>query len=330
MTDFSLRLASDRSGLAAELPSPSKNGRIAVLIPCHNEEAAIRHVVRGFKAALPDAVVHVYDNASTDRTANLAVTEGAVIGFEPSRGKGRVVRRMFADVEADVYVLVDGDATYDPADAATMIQLLQSRNLDMVIGARKASESEAYRPGHQFGNRLLNRVVAELFGDGVSDLLSGYRAFSRRFVKSFPGLATGFEIETELTVHALELGLPLAEVETVYRSRPVGSNSKLATVRDGARIAVVIGMLYKNERPLFFFGVVALILSVAAMLVGAPVIVTFADTGLVPRLPSAVLATGLSIMAALAFVTGLVLDTVTRGRKELKRLAYLSQGTAKS
>ncbi len=329
MSEPIVGVASGRLSCLAGTPAVARGTRVAVLVPCHNEEAAIAQVVRGFRAALPSAKVHVYDNASTDRTADVASTEGALIGFEPSKGKGRVVRRMFADVDADVYVLVDGDATYDPADAAAMIELLQSRNLDMVIGVRKTTERQAYRRGHRFGNRMLNRVVAKLFGDGISDLLSGYRVFSRRFVKSFPGLATGFEIETELTVHALELGLPVAEMESTYRSRPEGSNSKLATLKDGARIATVIALLYKNERPLLFFGVMALALALGAALVGVPVIVTFAETGLVPRLPSAVLATGLTLMSALAFVTGLVLDTVTRGRREVKRLAYLSQTAAR-
>lgn len=330
MSETVVRLATERLSLVAAPHGPDRNTRIAVLVPCYNEEAAIGQVVRGFKASLPKATVHVFDNASSDRTAHVASAEGARIGFEALKGKGRVVRRMFADVEADVYVLVDGDATYDPAVAGDMIDLLQSRNLDMVIGVRKATERRAYRRGHQFGNRLLNRVVAQLFGDGVSDLLSGYRVFSRRFVKSFPGQATGFEIETELTVHALELGLPVGEIETVYRSRPAGSSSKLTTLKDGLRIAAVIVILYKNERPLLFFGLVSLTLAFAAGLVGVPVIVTFAETGLVPKLPSAILATGLSLMAALAFVAGLVLDTVTRGRKEIKRLAYLAQSAAGS
>jgi hypothetical protein len=298
--------------------------RIAVLVPCYNEAATVEDVVRDFKTALPDARVYVYDNNSTDETAARATAAGAIVRLETRQGKGNVVRRMFADVEAEVYVLVDGDGTYDASAATKMVEMILDGSLDMVNGARVAATGSAYRLGHAFGNRLLTKVVAVIFGNGIGDMLSGYRALSRRFVKSFPALAGGFEIETELTVHALELRLPVAEVATSYRNRPKGSQSKLRTFRDGLRILHTIVLLVKEERPLQFFSTTAFALTLASVVLALPLIATFFETGLVPRLPTAVLVTGLMILAFMSVVAGLVLDTVTHGRRELKRLHYLS------
>lgn len=298
--------------------------RVAVLVPCYNEEAAIAQVVEQFRAALPAASIHVYDNNSKDRTAEAAREAGAIVGNETQQGKGHVVRRMFADVEADIYLLVDGDATYDAPSAPKMIAKLLSENLDMVVGRRVEQDQDSYRRGHRFGNRVLTGFVAQVFGRAFDDILSGYRVFSRRFVKSFPALSTGFEIETELTVHALELGMPVGEVETPYYARPAGSQSKLNTWRDGFRILWTILSLYRGERPLPFFAVIAVILATLAIVLATPVVVTFLETGLVQRLPTAILTMGLMVLAFLSFASGLILDTVTRGRHELKRLAYLS------
>jgi glycosyltransferase involved in cell wall biosynthesis len=298
--------------------------RIAVLIPCYNEAEAIAGVVRAFAAALPEAAIYVYDNNSRDQTREVAAQAGAIVRTETFQGKGNVVRRMFADVEAEVYVLVDGDGTYDAPSARGMVDQLLENSLDMVNGARVPVAAAAFRPGHVLGNRMLTGTVALIFGDRLKDMLSGYRVMSRRFVKSFPALAAGFETETELTVHALELRLPLAEVQTPYRDRPPGSVSKLRTYRDGFRILRTIFFLVKEERPLQFFSGVALALFAASILLGAPVVAEFVRTGLVPRFPTAILATGLMIMAAVGFVAGLILDTVTVGRREMKRLHYLS------
>jgi glycosyltransferase involved in cell wall biosynthesis len=297
--------------------------RVAVLIPCYNEAEAITGVVEQFRAALPNASTYVYDNNSTDATRERASQAGAIVRTETFQGKGNVVRRMFADIEAEVYVLVDGDGTYDAHSAAAMVEHLLSNSLDMVNGARVAVTSTAYRPGHVMGNKMLTGTVALIFGDRLSDMLSGYRVFSRRFVKSFPALASGFETETELTVHALELRLPIAEMPTPYRDRPEGSQSKLRTFRDGFRILRTIMLLVKEERPLQFFSSVALLLSVTSLALGWPLLMTFLETGLVPRLPTAVAATGLMILASVSFVTGLILDTVTLTRREMKRLHYL-------
>ena len=302
----------------------SETTRIAVLIPCFNEAAAIAAVVGGFKAALPDAKIYVFDNNSTDQTISVAAAAGALVRKESLQGKGNVVRRMFADVEADVYVMVDGDSTYDPECAESMVRLLLTERLDMVVAARVASENAAYRQGHRFGNRLLTLVVSHLFGKRFTDMLSGYRAFSRRFVKSFPAMSDGFETETELTIHALELSLPVAEIETPYSVRAKGSASKLQSYSDGLKILRLILVLYKNERPLQFFSAIAAVLFTVALCLGVPVVLTFIETGLVPRQPTAILATGLVLLSALSFVTGLILDTVTRGRREIRRLAYLS------
>jgi glycosyltransferase involved in cell wall biosynthesis len=300
------------------------NPVIAVLIPCHNEEAAIGKVVQDFLRVLPQAAIFVYDNNSSDQTRAIAQRAGAIVRCEPLQGKGNVVRRMFADIEADIFVLVDGDDTYDAASAPRLIDLLVTQALDMVNGARVASSQAAYRAGHQFGNALLTGLVARIFGNRLTDMLSGYRVFSRRFVKSFPALTAGFETETEFTVHALQLRMPIAEVPTPYRERPVGSVSKLRTYRDGWRILRTIFTLIKQEKPLQFFAVVSAALGVLSAGLALPVIRTYFATGLVPRLPTAVLSMGIMLLAFLSLVCGLVLETVTRGRNEAKRLAYLN------
>lgn len=298
---------------------------VAVLIPCYDEERAIATVIADFRAALPHAAIYVYDNNSDDRSVELAAAAGAVVRREKHQGKGNVVRRMFTDVEADVYILVDGDATYDAPSAPRMIAHLLAERLDMVVAVRVDSGPAAYRPGHRAGNRLLTRFVANVFGEAFTDMLSGYRVFSRRFVKSFPALSGGFEIETELTVHALELGLPVSELRTPYYSRPAGSESKLSTWRDGWRILWTIMRLYRSERPLPFFGGLGLSLAVISIGIAIPIFVTYVEQGIVPRLPTAILSTGLMLIAVLSVACGLILDTVTRGRRELKRLAYLAQ-----
>jgi glycosyltransferase involved in cell wall biosynthesis len=299
--------------------------RIAVLVPCYNEEAAIGKVVGDFRAALPEAAIYVYDNNSADRTVEVAEKAGAVVRRELHQGKGRVVRRMFTDVDADVYVLVDGDATYDAPSARAMIDKLMRDRLDMVCAIRVDSEQAAYRPGHRFGNRLLTGFVAHVFGQSFTDMLSGYRVFTRRFVKSFPALAGGFEIEAELTIHALELELPVGELRTPYYSRPQGSVSKLSTWRDGARILRTILRLYRAERPLALFTGIGVSLGIVSIGLAIPIFVTYLQEGVVPRLPTAVLSTGLMVLAFLSIACGLILDTVTRGRRELKLLAYLAQ-----
>jgi glycosyltransferase involved in cell wall biosynthesis len=297
---------------------------IAVLIPCFNEQETIGAVVSAFKSQLPAATTFVYDNASTDLTIERARAAGAIVRTEPLRGKGHVVRRMFADVEADVYVLVDGDNTYDAASAQALIAALVRESLDLVSAVRVDSSEKAYRRGHRFGNWLLTYLVAQLFGKRFTDMLSGYRVMSRRFVKSFPALSGGFEIETELTVHALQMRIPIAEVPTPYRERPPGSSSKLRTVSDGVRIMRTIAYLLKEEKPLEFFGMMGAVLALLSLVLGIPVITEFLRTGLVPRLPTAVLATGLMMLASLSVACGLILQTVTRGRVEQKRLCYLS------
>jgi glycosyltransferase involved in cell wall biosynthesis len=304
--------------------NPPESHRIAVLVPCYNEEKAIAKVVADFRAALPHAPVYVYDNNSQDRTVEVAREAGAVVRRELHQGKGHVVRRMFTDVEADIYVLVDGDATYDAPSVRAMIDRLFEDRLDMVVASRVDQEVAAYRPGHRAGNWLLTSFVTVVFGRAFTDMLSGYRVFSRRFVKSFPVLSGGFEIETELTVHALELELPVAEVETPYYARAVGSASKLNTWSDGFRILWTIGRLYRSERPLQFFSAIAGVLAIVAIVLAIPIVATFLREGIVPRFPTAILATGLMLAALLSFVAGLILDTVTRGRRELKLLAYLA------
>jgi glycosyltransferase involved in cell wall biosynthesis len=299
--------------------------RIAVLVPCYNEGIAVAKVVRDFRAALPEAVVYVYDNNSDDDTSAVAASAGAVVRKETHQGKGNVVRRMFADVDADIYVLVDGDATYDAPSSRAMIARLVEDRLDMVVAKRVDQEQAAYRLGHRAGNRLLTAFVAHVFGRTVSDMLSGYRVFSRRFVKSFPVLSGGFEIETELTVHALELGLPAAELPTPYYARPPGSVSKLSTWGDGIRILRTIVKLYRSERPLPFFSGVGLSLAIVSIGLAIPIVLTYLREGIVPRFPTAILSTGLMLSALLAVACGLILDTVTRARREVKLLTYLAQ-----
>ena len=297
---------------------------IAVLVPCYNEERAIAKVVGDFRAALPGAAVYVYDNNSTDGTVEAAQRAGAVVRRETHQGKGHVVRRMFNDIEADVYVLVDGDATYDAPSAPKLVAKLLDDRLDMVVGSRIDNEAAAYRPGHRTGNFMLSGFITHIFGRAFTDILSGYRVFSRRFVKSFPILSGGFEIETELTVHALELELPVGEVPTPYYARPAGSASKLSTWHDGFRILWTVLKLYRAERPLALFGSLGLALAIMAVGLAIPVFITYVEQGLVPRLPTAVLSTGLMVVAMLSIACGLILDTVTRGRREAKLIAYLA------
>ena len=298
--------------------------RIAVLLPCYNEEAAIGATVEGFREALPGAAIYVYDNNSRDRTREVAAAAGAVVRTETQQGKGHVVRRMFADIEADVYIMADGDLTYDPDAAPEMVRMISADRLDMVVGTRRHEEAEAYRGGHVLGNKVFTRLLSGLFGRSFSDIFSGYRVFSRRFVKSFPVLSEGFEIETEMSVHALELRMPVGEVETRYLARPEGSHSKLSTFRDGWRILKTIVTLYRIERPVLFFGGIGALLLLVALILVVPLAFTYLETGLVPRFPTAILATGITIVAVLSFFAGLVLDTVTRGRREMRRLAYLA------
>ena len=297
--------------------------KIAVLLPCYNEETAIVQTVAGFRAALPDATIYVYDNNSSDRTVEVARAAGAIVRTERMQGKGNVVRRMFADIDADIYVMADGDATYEAAAAPALVARLIDEQLDMVVGARKSEIEEAYRRGHRLGNKLLTGMLTQVFGRSFTDILSGYRVFSRRFVKSFPVLSAGFEIETEISVHALELKMPTAEVVTAYAARPEGSVSKLSTYSDGWRILKTIAMLARFERPLAFFGFVGLVFALMAVFLSVPLVLTYLDTGQVPRFPTAILATGLVILAFLNFFAGLILDTVVRGRREVRRLAYL-------
>jgi glycosyltransferase involved in cell wall biosynthesis len=328
------KLRGDLAGMAEALAEFAKSEfpqtepaqpRIAVLVPCFNEEAAIASVVADFRKALPSAEIFVYDNNSSDRTIAVARDAGALVRSEKRQGKGHVVRRMFADVDADIYVLVDGDATYDAASVPRMIDTLLSDHLDMVVGLRIDQAEAAYRAGHRAGNRLLTGFLSSVFGKAFTDILSGYRVFSRRFVKSFPVLSDGFEIETELSVHALELSLPTAEIETPYYARPEGSVSKLNTWRDGFRILGTILKLYRSEKPLRFFTSIGIFLALNSIGFAIPVFITYFEQGIVPRLPTAVLSMGLMVLAMLSLSCGLVLDTVTRGRREMKLLAYLSQ-----
>ena len=312
-----------------EPPFPAGPRRIAVVVPCRNEAAAVAQVVSGFRAALPGCIVYVYDNASTDGTAEVARAAGAVVRREARPGKGGVVRRMFAEVDADVYIMVDGDATYDASRAPEMVAMLVNDDLDMVTAVRDAEgEAAAYRRGHRLGNRAFNFLLGAIFGERPTDMLSGYRAFSRRFVKSFPLAARGFEIETELTVHALELRIPTAEIATRYVARPEGTQSKLNKWRDGLRILGTMATLFRDVRPLPFFGILSGLFALGGLALGTEVVVEFMRTGLVPRLPTAVLATGLMLLASLALVCGVILDSVARGRREAKRLAYLAAGAA--
>jgi glycosyltransferase involved in cell wall biosynthesis len=298
--------------------------RVAVIIPCYNEAVTIADVVTRFRAALPEAVIYVYDNNSKDETTAQARAAGAVVRSESRQGKGHVVRRMFADVEADAYIMVDGDGTYDASAAAKLVQQLADENLDMLVGARVETAQAAYRRGHRTGNRLITGTITRLFGRAFDDILSGYRVFSRRFVKSFPALSGGFEIETELTIHALQLSMPVAEVPLPYAERPEGSVSKLSTWSDGFRILRTILRLLKDERPMLFFGAIGAVAGLLSLLLGIPVVIEFIRTGLVPRLPTAVLAMGLTLIGVLCVFAGAILDSVARGRREMKRLIYLA------
>ncbi len=299
------------------------HARIAVLIPCFNEEATVEKVVGNFRSSLPQAKIYVYDNNSTDQTVPRARRAGAIVRSEDQQGKGHVIRRMFSDIEADIYVVVDGDDTYDASAAPQLIDTLVENSLDMVNGRRVDQTREAYRTGHRFGNWLLTTLVTTFFGERTSDMLSGYRVLSRRFVKSFPALAMGFEIETELTVHALELHMPIRDVDTRYRQRPAGSTSKIHTVRDGIKITKTVALLIKEERPFEFFSGIAAVLIIGSLIGGYPLLTEYWETGLVPRFPTAILLTGIVILAFLSFFSGVILATVTVGRRERKRLAYL-------
>lgn len=301
--------------------------RVVLVVPCYNEQATVKSVVRDFRAAMPELAVYVFDNCSNDNTAQIARAEGALVVSVSLPGKGNVVRRMFADIEADVYVMVDGDATYDAASVRGLVDKLLDEHLDMVVGCRQtetADAGSAYRRGHQWGNRVLTQSVVNIFGGDFTDMLSGYRAFTRRYVKSFPALSQGFETETELTVHALELRMPQGELLTPYGVRPEGSESKLSTYRDGWQILKTIGRLYISERPFAFFGICAALLALVAVLLSVPLLIDYLQDGLVPRLPTAVLSASMMISALLSFSCGLILDNVTRGRHEMKRLAYLA------
>lgn len=298
--------------------------RIAILVPCFNEATTIAAIVRDFRACLPQAQVYVFDNNSTDNTAQIAREAGAVVRQVPMQGKGSVVRRMFADVEADAYVMVDGDATYDASAAPRLVARLLGEGLDMVVGSRVSSEQDAYRFGHRFGNGLLTGFVAAIFGRTFTDILSGYRVFSRRYVKSFAAHSAGFEIETELTVHALELRMPVAEMETAYGSRPEGSVSKLSTYRDGLRILMTILRLFKSEKPLAFYSIAFAAFALSSIYLAVPLVRTYLQTGLVPRQPTAVLCTALMLFGVVLLACGIILDAVTKSRVEQKRFAYLA------
>ena len=305
----------------------SDTPRIAVLLPCYNEEKAIAQTIAGFRDVLPEAKIYVYDNNSSDRTSAVAAAAGAIVRFEPLRGKGSVVRRMFADVEADFYIMADGDATYDAAAAPHMIARARDENLDMIVGCRQTQDVAAYRSGHRFGNRLLTNILSSFFGRSFTDILSGYRVFSRRFVKSFPAFASGFEIENEISVHALRMRMPVGEVDTAYFARPEGSTSKLSTYRDGFVILSTILNLVRLERPLLFFGLIGVSLALFSVVLSIPIAITYLQTGLVPRFPTLILIAAIMLLAFLVAFTGLILDTVVRGRREALRMQYLSLQT---
>jgi glycosyltransferase involved in cell wall biosynthesis len=293
---------------------------VAVIIPCHNEAVSIGKVVDKFRRFLPNAAIYVYDNNSKDNTREVALKAGAIVREEELQGKGNVVRRMFSDIDADYYILIDGDDTYDVSASLDLLQCAIEKNLDMVNGARVSSDKDAYRPGHMFGNKMLTKIVSFVFGDRIKDMLSGFRVFSRRFVKSFPALSSGFEIETELTIHALELKMPIAEISTQYKGRPEGSESKLRTYRDGLMILKMIAMLIKEERPLQFFLLLSVVLGSVSIVLAWPIVGEYLKTGLVPRFPTAILSSAIMLLAFLSLFTGMVLDTVTHGRQKMKRM----------
>ena len=308
---------SDIQGTAATLS-------VAVLLPCYNEGLCIRHVVEDFRKVLPAATIYVYDNRSTDNTSDEARAAGAVVRAENWPGKGNVVRRMFSDIDADIYVMADGDGTYDASVADHMVQTLVNDHLDMVVGTRRDVYANAHRLGHGFGNRLFNGMYRSLFGPLFNDIFSGYRVFSRRFVKSFPAVSSAFEIETEMSVHASQLRMPIAEIATDYGARQEGSVSKLHTFRDALRIMFTFLILFKEIHPARFFAVLATGLLLLAVLLAVPIVLTFLETGLVPRFPTAILATGIVLLASIFMVSGLILDSVARGRLEQKRIWYMT------
>lgn len=311
--------------ISAQLLQIPKHLKIAVLLPCYNEEQTIAAVVSDFRRAIPQAEIYVFDNASTDRTSFMAQAAGASVIRETHKGKGHVVRRMFAEVEADVYLMADGDGTYDAASAPELIALMLRERADMAIGARANIIQDAGRKGHAFGNRLFNSLYKRLFSNDYKDIFSGYRVFSRRFVKSFPALSKGFEIETEMSVHASELAMPVVEIELPYGKRPEGSTSKLNSVRDGLKILRTFVRLLKETHPVRFYGSLALCAMLLSLGLGAPIIMTYMETGLVPRFPTAILSMGLALMAVILSACGMILDSVAQGRIETKRLAYLMQ-----
>lgn len=319
----------------AAIPSASLDSRvkaasmrIAILIPCLNEGPSIAQVVTDFQLALPTATIFVYDNCSTDNTVAEAARAGAIVCSEPWPGKGNVVRRMFADIDADLFVMVDGDGTYDATVAVEMVKRLLKDHLDMVVGIRMNVYEHAHRRGHGFGNLVFNKLYRNLFGPRFTDIFSGYRVFSRRFVKSFPAVSSGFEIETEMSVHASQLRMPIAEIPTKYNSRLKGSTSKLHTFRDAFRILITFVLLFKEISPIRFYGAIAVLLSSSSLIISLPLLMTYIETGLVPRLPTAVLAMGMMLLAAISLVSGVILDSVARGRLEYKRLIYLSMPPA--
>ncbi|MGE3247546.1 MAG: glycosyltransferase [Beijerinckiaceae bacterium] len=325
------KLAADlrRAGAGESSPSQAASSepnapRVAVVIPCYNEATTIADVIADFRTHLPQAVIAVFDNASTDGTGDAARAAGADVYLEPRRGKGNVVRRMFAEIDADVYLMVDGDGTYEAAAAPKLVSMIVDDRLDMAIGARANVTNNAHRTGHAFGNRLFNRLFAGLFGQSYCDIFSGYRAFSRRLVKSFPALSSGFEIETELSVHASQMRLPVAEFETKYSPRPEGSQSKLRSVRDGIRILRAFLFLLKETRPILFFGSMAGAAALAAIVLAIPLVETWLATGLVPRFPTAILCVGLAIISSLLAICGIILDSLSRARVEHKRILYLA------
>ena len=303
--------------------------KIAVIIPCYNEEQAIEKVIKDFHKVLPEAEIYVYDNNSTDKTAQIACKAGAIVRQEPLQGKGNVVRRMFADIDADIYVMSDGDETYDIAKAPILVKELLDNSLDMVIGSRKEVDLAAYRVGHRWGNVLLTKLVQYFFNHHLTDMLSGYRVFSRRFVKTFPAQSAGFEIETELTVHAFSSRIPMKEVERDYFARPIGSVSKLSTFKDGFRILMMIVTLIKEERPLYFFSVIFAILFLLSLFLGIPVLQEYWNTGLVPHFPTAILSMGMMICAVVSLFVGFILDSLSKTRKENRRLSYLQYSRPK-
>jgi glycosyltransferase involved in cell wall biosynthesis len=297
---------------------------IAVLIPCFNEELSIKQVILDFQKFLPQAKIYIYDNNSTDKTVHIAKAMGVIVRLEKKQGKGHVVYRMFGDIEADYYIMVDGDGTYDISKAPQMINILITECCDIVNGKRMESALENYRKGHRFGNWMLTGIVAAIFSAQFTDMLSGYKAFSKKFVKSFPSLSRGFEIETQITIHALEMNLPVREIETKYINRIEGSESKLNTYKDGIKILYAIGLLFIREKPFIFFGTIGLVLAAIMLILFIPIYNLYLLTGLVPKFPTLILISGLGVSSLICLVTGLITESLTTARKEVKRLSYLS------